>query len=63
MGTIFTVGVLHLLNEQKHIVEKVEQLMGLCDELELKLRKTRGDSGKLMGTVVRGLLEGAVVEI
>ena len=51
------------LNEQKRIVEKVEQLMGLCDELELKLRKSREDRGKLMETVVRGLLEGATAEI
>ncbi|MFZ2499147.1 restriction endonuclease subunit S [Methanosarcina sp.] len=47
------------LAEQKRIVEKIKQLMGLCDELELKLRKEREDSGKLMETVVRGLLEGA----
>ena len=29
------------LEEQKRIVEKFEQLMGLCDELELKLRNAR----------------------
>ena len=51
------------LNEQKRIVEKVEQLMGLCDELEVKLRKSREDSEKLMEMVVRGLLEGAATEI
>ena len=51
------------LEEQKRIVEKVEQLMGLCDELELKLRKGRENSGKLMETVVKGLLEGAAPEI
>lgn len=50
------------LNEQKRIVEKIEQLMGLCDELELKLRKEREDSGKLMETVVKGLLEGAAAQ-
>jgi hypothetical protein len=47
------------LEEQKCIVEKIEQLMGLCDELELKLRNVREDSEKLMEMVVRGLLEGA----
>ena len=47
------------LAEQKRIVEKIEQLMGLCDELELKLRKAREDSEKLLETVVKGLLEGA----
>jgi len=56
------------LNEQKRIVEKrivekVEQFMGLCDELESKLRKEREDNEKLMETVVRGLLEGAAAEI
>jgi len=50
------------LEEQKRIVEKIEQLMGLCDELEAKLRKARGDSEKLMEMVVRGLLEGAVAQ-
>lgn len=48
------------LAEQKRIVEKVEQLMGLCDELEAKLRKEREESEKLMETVVKGLLESAV---
>jgi len=33
--------------------------MGLCDELEVKLRKEREDDEKLMETVVRGLLERA----
>ncbi len=37
--------------------------MGLCDELELNLRRAREDSGKLMETVVKGLLEGAAAEI
>jgi type I restriction enzyme S subunit len=34
--------------------------MGLCDKLEAKLRKEREDSEKLMETVVKSLLEGAV---
>lgn len=50
------------LAEQKRIVEKIEQLMGLCDELEAKLRKEREDSEKLMEAVVKGLLEGADTE-
>jgi type I restriction enzyme S subunit len=50
------------LEEQKHIVEKVEQLMGLCDELEAKLRKEREDIEKLTKAVVKGLLEGADTE-
>jgi type I restriction enzyme S subunit len=45
--------------EQKRIVKKIEQLMGLCDELELKLRKAREDREKLMETVIRGLLREA----
>lgn len=36
--------------------------MGLCDELEVKLRKSREDSEKLMEAVVKGLLEGAATE-
>jgi type I restriction enzyme S subunit len=51
------------LNEQKRIVEKVEQFMGLCDELESKLKKEREDGEKLMEAVVRGLLESAAAEI
>lgn len=51
------------LNEQKRIVEKVEQFMGLCDELESKLKKSREDSEKLMEAVVKGLLEGGAAEI
>jgi type I restriction enzyme, S subunit len=50
------------LTEQKRIVEKVEQLMCLCDELEAKLRKEREDSEKLLETVVKGLLESVVDE-
>lgn len=34
--------------------------MGLCDELEAKLRKSREDCEKLMEVVVKGLLEGVV---
>jgi type I restriction enzyme S subunit len=37
--------------------------MGLCDELEVKLRKEREDSGKLFEAVVRSLLECAAAEI
>lgn len=36
--------------------------MGLCDELESKLRKEREDGQKLMQAVVKGLLEGATTE-
>lgn len=50
------------LTEQKRIVEKVEQLMDLCDELEAKLRKEREDSEKLMEAVIKGVLEGAAAE-
>lgn len=50
------------LAEQKRIVEKVEQFMGLCDELESNLRKEQEDSEKLMEAVVKGLLEGEDTE-
>jgi type I restriction enzyme S subunit len=45
------------LEEQKRIVAKVNQLMALCDELEIKLRQTEADSGKLMKAAVRDLLQ------
>lgn len=38
---------------------EIEQLMGLCDELESKLRKGREESERMMQAVVRGLIEGA----
>ncbi len=50
------------LAEQKRIVEKVEQLMGLFDELEEKLRKEQEDSEKLAEAAVKGLLENAATE-
>jgi type I restriction enzyme S subunit len=61
-NTVINLPILPLA-EQKRIVEKVEQLMGLCDELEAKLRKSGEDSEKLMETVVKGLLEGTPAEI
>jgi type I restriction enzyme S subunit len=48
--------------EQKRIVEKVEQFMSLCNELEAKLKEEREDSEKLMEAVVKGLLEGAATK-
>lgn len=36
--------------------------MGLCDELEIKFRKQREDSEKLMEAVVKGLLKGTGTE-
>lgn len=47
------------LEEQKHIVKKIEKFVGLYDELESKLRKEREESEKLMETAVKRLLEGA----
>lgn len=40
------------LNEQKRIVEKVDQLMALCDELEKTVEKTKQESEKLMQAVL-----------
>lgn len=48
------------LAEQKRIVEKVEQLMDLCDELESNLRLALGDSEKIMEAVFKSLLEEAI---
>lgn len=41
------------LNEQKHIVEKVEQFMALCDELEKNIEQCKKDSELLMQSVLQ----------
>lgn len=43
-------------NEQKRIVDKIDQLMALCDELEARLVQAQTDSGKLMEAVVHHVL-------
>jgi restriction endonuclease S subunit len=45
------------LNEQKRIVEKVDQLMKLCDELEEQVKKNQTNSEKLMNAVLREAFE------
>ena len=45
------------LEEQKRIVAKVNQLMGLCAELETKLRQAEADSEKLMNAAIQHVLE------
>ncbi|MGE6619088.1 restriction endonuclease subunit S [Bacillus mycoides] len=42
------------LSEQKRIVEKVEQLMILCDELEANIEKSKHESEQLMKAVLQG---------
>ncbi len=44
------------LEEQKRIVAKVDQLMALCDELELRLNQAQHHSEKLVESTVRQLL-------
>ncbi len=46
------------LEEQKRIVEKVDQLMALCDDLEAKLTQSRSHSEKLMDAIVHNLVNG-----
>lgn len=45
------------LEEQRRIVNKVNQLMALCDELETKLRQAETDSEKLMNAAVQHVLD------
>ncbi|MBC8484753.1 MAG: restriction endonuclease subunit S [Bacteroidetes bacterium] len=42
-------------DEQKRIIAKVDELMGLCDELEKGLTRSREDLGKVLGSVVNGV--------
>ncbi len=44
------------LNEQTRILAKVDKLMKLCAELEVKLNQTKADSDKLTSAVVHHLL-------
>ena len=44
------------LEEQRHIVAKVDQLMALCDDLEAKLKQSQTDGEKLMAAVVHQLV-------
>jgi type I restriction enzyme S subunit len=46
-------------NEQKRIVERVEQLMALCDELEGQLARQRSDADRLTEAMVAAILDGA----
>jgi len=41
------------LNEQKRIVEKVDQLMALCDELEKNIEQSKKDSELLMQSILQ----------
>lgn len=41
------------LEEQKRIVEKVDELMALCDELENQIKESKQVSGKLMQAVLQ----------
>lgn len=42
------------LNEQRRIVEKVNQLIAFCDELENKIGQSRNESEKLMQVIFQG---------
>lgn len=41
------------LNEQRRIVEKVDQLMALCDELECNTKQSKSDADSLMQSVLQ----------
>jgi len=51
-GKIFVRGKLVQRGKQKRIVEKVNELMGLCNALEEKLTKKEATAEKLVGAVV-----------
>ena len=48
------------LNEQKRIVEKVNELMKLCDELESQLAQSKQESEKLMQAVLQEAFQGSM---
>ena len=41
------------LNEQKRIVEKVDQLMTLCDELEKTIEQSKQEAENLMKAILQ----------
>ena len=45
------------LNEQKRIVEKIDQLMKLCDELKIKVKENQKNANLLMEAVLREAFE------
>lgn len=45
------------LNEQKRIVEKVDKLMKVCDELELRIEKSKKYSEQLMESILKDSLK------
>ncbi len=45
------------VNEQKRIVQKVDQLMKLCDELEFQVKENQKNSKSLMNAVLREAFE------
>jgi type I restriction enzyme S subunit len=47
------------LTEQNRIVERVQQLMALCDELEAKLTQQQTDADRLTEAMVAAILNGA----
>ena len=50
------------LKEQNRIVTKVDELMKLCDELEVQIRQSKEDSERLMQAVLQEAFEGKYSE-
>ncbi len=50
------------LKEQKRIVVKADELMKLCDELEVQIRQSKEDSERLMQAVLQEAFEGKYSE-
>ncbi|QDU39717.1 Type-1 restriction enzyme EcoKI specificity protein [Maioricimonas rarisocia] len=50
-------------NEQRRIVERVRQLMSLCDDLEARLAQQQSDADRLTEAMVAEVLEGAAAGV
>ena len=62
-GKIIVQGSVHTRGKQKRIVEKVNQLMQQCNELEQQVQQSRNHAAQLMQAVLRELFENKKEEV